>query len=243
MQLLKEFRTRHSKLCHFGTLMILNRRHLRNSRCGKSTLISPVSSSDQAFEFPLRKVPSLYREEKSVRFTEDWELMLKWSCANSPTQITLVFHQFLPVYFLVTFSQFTVLSPSPLFSSHPCSYWSLGKKAYEFWGLTAYSGHFPFEDSHVRVNIVNQMCMLLKKFFLLYSIKNWTEGRGKEQYSIQHYFSGWAVNSGPFPIAQLVKNPPAMQETLVKFLGREDPLEKGQATHSHILGLSWWLRQ
>ena len=28
-------------------------------------------------------------------------------------------------------------------------------------------------------------------------------------------------------IAQLVKNPPAMQEILVQFLGREDPLEKG----------------
>ena len=28
-------------------------------------------------------------------------------------------------------------------------------------------------------------------------------------------------------IAQLVKNLPAMQETLVQFLGREDPLEKG----------------
>ena len=27
-------------------------------------------------------------------------------------------------------------------------------------------------------------------------------------------------------VAQLVKNPPAMQETLVQFLGREDPLEK-----------------
>ena len=30
-----------------------------------------------------------------------------------------------------------------------------------------------------------------------------------------------------FLIAQLVKNPPAMQETPVRFLGREDPLEKG----------------
>ena len=28
-------------------------------------------------------------------------------------------------------------------------------------------------------------------------------------------------------IAQLVKNPPAMQETPVQFLGQEDPLEKG----------------
>ena len=30
-----------------------------------------------------------------------------------------------------------------------------------------------------------------------------------------------------FPVAQLVRNPPAMQETLVQFLGWEDPLEKG----------------
>ena len=32
-----------------------------------------------------------------------------------------------------------------------------------------------------------------------------------------------------------------MQETLVQFLGQEDPLEKGQATHSSILGLPLWL--
>ena len=38
-------------------------------------------------------------------------------------------------------------------------------------------------------------------------------------------------------ISQLVKNLPAIQETLVQFLGQEDPLEKGQATHSSILGL------
>ena len=36
-------------------------------------------------------------------------------------------------------------------------------------------------------------------------------------------------------IAQLVKNPPAMQETLIRFLGQEDPLEKEMATHSSIL--------
>ena len=45
-----------------------------------------------------------------------------------------------------------------------------------------------------------------------------------------------------FLVAQLVKNPPAMQDTLVHFLGWEDPLQKGQATHSRILGLPWWLR-
>ena len=36
-------------------------------------------------------------------------------------------------------------------------------------------------------------------------------------------------------IAQLVRNPPARQETPVLFLGWEDPLEKGMAAHSSIL--------
>ena len=37
------------------------------------------------------------------------------------------------------------------------------------------------------------------------------------------------------PVAQMVKNLPAMQETWVQSLGREDSLEKGMATHSSIL--------
>ena len=36
-------------------------------------------------------------------------------------------------------------------------------------------------------------------------------------------------------VAQMVKNPPTMQETWVWFLGRENPLEKGMETHSRIL--------
>ena len=36
-------------------------------------------------------------------------------------------------------------------------------------------------------------------------------------------------------IAQSVKKLPAMQETHIRFLGREDPLEKGMATHFSIL--------
>ena len=36
-------------------------------------------------------------------------------------------------------------------------------------------------------------------------------------------------------VAQLVKNPPAVQETWVQSLGWEDPLEKGTATHTSML--------
>ena len=42
-------------------------------------------------------------------------------------------------------------------------------------------------------------------------------------------------------LAQLAKNLPAIQETLVQFLGQEDPLEEGQATYSSIPGLALWL--
>ena len=48
-------------------------------------------------------------------------------------------------------------------------------------------------------------------------------------------------------VAQIVKNLPAMQETQVRSLGWEDPLEEGIATHSNILAWripmdrgSWW---
>ena len=39
-------------------------------------------------------------------------------------------------------------------------------------------------------------------------------------------------------VAQAVKNLTVMQETWVRSLGQEDPLEKGMATHSSIL--AWW---
>ena len=42
-------------------------------------------------------------------------------------------------------------------------------------------------------------------------------------------------------VIQRVKNLPAVQETWVRSLGQEDPLEKGMATHSSILAwrISW----
>ena len=46
---------------------------------------------------------------------------------------------------------------------------------------------------------------------------------------------------GDFPVAEMVKNLLAMQETQVGSLGREDPLEKEMATHSSVLAwrISW----
>ena len=52
------------------------------------------------------------------------------------------------------------------------------------------------------------------------------------KHSICSYYQGdiWASL-----VAQLVKNPPAMRETWVQFLGWEDLLEKGATIHSTIL--------
>ena len=52
-----------------------------------------------------------------------------------------------------------------------------------------------------------------------------------ELYSGEGLFMGWDT----FPVAQTVKNLPAMQETRVPSLGWDDPLEKEMATHSSIL--------
>ena len=54
------------------------------------------------------------------------------------------------------------------------------------------------------------------------------------KYKSSHW--NWA-----YLIAQLVKNPPAMQETPVWFLGWENPLVKGKATYSSIL--AWRIPQ
>ena len=86
----------------------------------------------------------------------------------------------------------------------------------------------------------------------------WTEGPGGLQsMGLQRVGHDWATNTFTFHfhytepysrsraswIVQLVKNPPAMQETPVWFLGQEAPPEKGQATHSSIHGLLWWLKE
>ena len=61
---------------------------------------------------------------------------------------------------------------------------------------------------------------------------DWIPGSGRSagegiSYPLQY---SWASL-----VAQLVKNPPVVQETCVWSLGWDDPLEKGKATHSSIL--------
>ena len=52
-----------------------------------------------------------------------------------------------------------------------------------------------------------------------------------------HLSQTWGVTKGflGFPRGPAVKNSPAVQETWIQFLGQEDPLEEGMATHSSTL--------
>ena len=68
------------------------------------------------------------------------------------------------------------------------------------------------------------------------SLPHWDPG--KEQ-GAERLKQAGTLMPAPTPWAslgtQLVKNPPAVQETRVQPLGWEDPLEEGKATHSSIL--------
>ena len=44
---------------------------------------------------------------------------------------------------------------------------------------------------------------------------------------------------GGYPGSSADQESPAKQETLVQFLGWQDPLKKGKATHFSILGIPW----
>ena len=66
----------------------------------------------------------------------------------------------------------------------------------------------------------------------------WIRAGGRDRSS---HFSGHLNHLGASLVDQLVKNRLVIQETPVPYLGWEDPLERGWATHS-VLGLPWWLR-
>ena len=52
---------------------------------------------------------------------------------------------------------------------------------------------------------------------------------------MKHIFWQRLAVSWASPVAQMVKKLPVMQDTWIRSLGWEDPMEKGMATHSSIL--------
>ena len=78
-------------------------------------------------------------------------------------------------------------------------------------------------------------------------MKRHGEKKNKTSEVTGHY-PGWVTGlCWASRIAQLVKNPPAMQETLVRFQGQEDPLEKVEkAMAPHSSTLAWkipWMEE
>ena len=60
-------------------------------------------------------------------------------------------------------------------------------------------------------------------------------GIKNNSYALFFFFFYLFILYWVIPVAQMVKNLPAIQETWVQSLGQEDPLEKEMATHSSIL--------
>ena len=63
----------------------------------------------------------------------------------------------------------------------------------------------------------------------------WGEEAGKGNNEADDNSGHLWFYSRPPLMGQLVKKPPAVQETWLRSLGWKDPLEKGTATHSSIL--------
>ena len=84
--------------------------------------------------------------------------------------------------------------------------------------------------------------MLLTKIYLS-NTPDLIKFQCKDLWVLKVFFSGEMGKIGIWAslMVQTVKNSPAVQETQVRSLGREDPLEKEMATHSRILAwkISW----
>ena len=78
--------------------------------------------------------------------------------------------------------------------------------------------------------------MVVNAFQGNHSLKAETRNREESKTSWIQRFPKWVSL-----MAQMAKNLPAVQEIWVPFLGQEDPLEKGMATHSNIFAweISW----
>ena len=88
--------------------------------------------------------------------------------------------------------------------------------------------------NHLLYNVFKSVQNTIKRYVLLYQKRNnFTISQRKCSYP-QNTHNHAKVAS---LVAQLVKNPPAMQKTLACFPSWEDSLKKGQATHPSILGL------
>ena len=75
----------------------------------------------------------------------------------------------------------------------------LFKQIYNFRGLKASLGfHFPFEDSHVQVKLLNKMCVFFLPSICLMPVRAW-EGRGKSFLSYTSCPSTYNSSMSPQP--------------------------------------------
>ena len=74
----------------------------------------------------------------------------------------------------------------------------------------------------IKINYLTSLILFSWGVTYLHAVKWWD-------------FHCCSIITGASPVTRMVKNPPVMQETWVRSLDWEDPLEKGTSTHSKFL--------
>ena len=92
-------------------------------------------------------------------------------------------------------------------------------------------GENPFLDLGINT-ICPAKTLLLQVSF---SVQAFSPSQLQQSFSFWPYYPIYILHIKVSCLAQTVKNLPAMQETWIRFLGLEDPLEKGMSTHSSLL--------
>ena len=79
-----------------------------------------------------------------------------------------------------------------------------------------------------------QVSPLINELYIFYYGNNMNNMKSYKTFSFSRNYT-CLLNTLASLVPQMVKNPPAMQDTWVWSLGQEDPLEESMATHSSIL--------
>ena len=192
--------------------------------------------------------PTGFLVEAMVTFPAMYPIISSLLTWTTWSQYILIFH--VPQIFMVLIFNSLIFLPTPI--TPVLSVWLLNfySSLPDFvslnfsWRSSHVIHPYPQLNSSISSELYNT-CTYLSRllayshylFTSLFFLSDWEQGPWLIHSCVfsPHSFSAWYAIGGASLVAQTVKRLPAMREIQVRFLGREDPLEKEMAIHSSTL--------